>query len=169
MEQYRAGEKVVYGSHGICVIAGQEERLVDKKTVVYLVLEPVGQGGARYLVPTHNAAAMGKLRHVLSRQELDGLLCSEEIRADAWIRDENLRKQTYRELISSGDRQRLLTMIHTLYRHKAAQTAAGKKVHLCDDNFLRDAEKLLISEVSLVLDLTPEEAKLYLRDRLKAE
>ena len=166
MERYLVGDKVIYGSHGVCTVAGQEERPVDRRNVTYLVLEPAGQGSARFLVPTHNAAAMGKLRHILSRPELEALLQSEEIRQDALIREENLRKQSYRELINSGDRLRLLQMIHTLYLHKAAQLAAGKKVHLCDENFLRDAEKLLVSELSLVLDLAPEAAKQYLRTQL---
>lgn len=164
---YQVGEKVVYGSHGVCCVVGQEERVIDKRNVTYLALEPVGQGGSRFLVPTHNAVAMGKLRHMLQREELDVLLSSAEIRTDGWIKDENQRKQTYRELIGSGDRQKLLNMVYTLYRHKAAQSAAGKKVHLCDENFLRDAEKLLVSEISMVLDLAPEQAKEYIRSQLK--
>ena len=169
MERYQIGQKVLYGSHGVCVMVGREERIVDRKPVTYYVLEPMGQGSSRFLVPSHNVVAMGKLRPVLTRQELEALLGMEAIRFDAWIREENLRKQTYRELLSSGDRMRLLTMLHTLYRHKSEQLAAGKKVHLCDENFLRDGEKLLASEISFVLDLCAEEAKQYLRDHLLAE
>ena len=169
MERYQIGQKVLYGSHGVCSVVGREERISDRKPMVYFVLEPEGQGGSRFLVPTGNVAAMGKLRPVLAPEELEALLKIEAIRADAWIREDNLRKQAYRELLSSGDRLRLLTMLHTLYRHKSEQLAAGKKVHLCDENFLRDAEKLLASEISLVLDLTAEEAKQYLRDHLMDE
>ena len=60
-------------------------------------------------------------------------------------------------------------MVRTLYRHKKAQTTAGKKVHLCDDNFLRDAEKLLASEVSVVLEMDADQAKQYLRAKLREE
>ena len=164
---YQVGDKVVYGIHGVCMVVDQEERTVDRKRVTYLALEPVGQGGSRYLVPTHNTAAMAKLRHMLSKEELEALLQSEEIRTDGWIKDENQRKQTYRELISSGDRAKLMQMVHTLYRHKASQAAAGRKCHLCDENFLRDAEKLLISEISIVMDVEPDQAKTYIRNKLK--
>ena len=58
-------------------------------------------------------------------------------------------------------------MIYALYRHKETQTQAGRKVHLADDNFLRDTEKLLASEISVTMDLTPEEARHYLRSKLK--
>lgn len=166
---YQVGDKVVYGIHGVCMVADQEERVVDRKRVTYLVLEPVGQDGSRYLVPTHNAAAMAKLKHMLSKEELEALMDSDEVQADGWIRDENQRKQTYRELIGSGDRARLMQMVRTLYRHRKAQAAAGKKTHLCDENFLRDAEKLLVSEFSIVLGMEPDQAKQYIRNKLKED
>ena len=40
---------------------------------------------------------------------------------------------------------------------------------MCDDNFLRDAEKLLCSELSVILDLPANEAKQYLRKNLKED
>ena len=60
-------------------------------------------------------------------------------------------------------------MLHSLYSHKKNQISAGKKVHLADDNFLRDAEKLLASEISVVMNLPAEEARAYLRKALNAE
>lgn len=162
---YQVGDKVVYGIHGVCCVVDQEERLVDRKRLTYLALEPIGQDGARFLVPIQNAAAMAKLRRMLSREELEAILKSDEVRADGWIKDENQRKQAYRELINSGDRTKLMCMVHTLYRHKAAQAAAGRKCHLCDENFLRDAEKLLTSEISIVLNMDSDQVRSYIRDR----
>ena len=166
---YQMGELVVYGIHGVCRVADQETHIVDRKSVTYLVLEPVGQEGSKYLVPTHNETAMGKLRSMLTPEALDALICSEEVRTDGWIRDENARKQCYRELISSGDRVALMRMVYTLYQHKKMQALAGKKVHLTDENFLRDAERLLSSEISVVMNLPAEEAREYLRSELKAK
>lgn len=164
---FQVGDLVVYGVHGVCRIVNQEERRIDKKTVSYLVLEPVGQGDSRFLVPTRNAAAMAKLQRVLSREELEAMLTSRQDGEDDWIRDENQRKQVYRELITSGDRARLIRMVRTLYRHKAAQAASGRKNHLCDENFLHDAEKLLAGEAAVVLNLDTEQAKAYLHEKLK--
>ena len=165
---FETGQWVVYGVHGVCRVAGKEKQLVNRKRTEYLVLEPLAQNESRYYVPTANPAAMAKLREVLSAADLKALLVSEEIRQDCWIADENQRKQYYRDLTSNGDRVSILKMTHCLYRYKEAQLAAGRKFHLCDDNFLRDAEKLLSSEISLVLEKTPEEAREYLRETLKA-
>ena len=163
---YQVGEQVVYGIHGVCRVVEEQKRIVDRKSITYLALEPAAQAGARFFVPTHNAAAMAKVRPMMTETELNDLLLSDAVRADVWIQDENQRKQAYRALISGCDSIQLTQMIHTLYRHKEHQLAAGKKVHLCDENFLRDAEKMLISEISVVLNISPDEATNYLRNSL---
>ncbi len=165
----QTGDQVVYGIHGICTVIGQEQRRVDRQNVTYYVLEPLEQSGARFFVPSHNPAAMAKVRPLLSREELTALLCSSAVRQDAWIPDENQRKQRYRELIGSGDRCALLQMVRSLHRHREAQLAAGRKFHLCDENFLRDAQKLLDGEFSRVLDIPQAQVAEYMMDAIRDE
>lgn len=159
---FQIGDQVVYGIHGVCSIIALEERTVDRKKIKYFALEPLDQPGARYYVPSENPAALSKLRHLINREDLETLLSSDEIRQSCWIADENQRKQRYRELINSSDRVALLRMINTLHQHKKEQAALGRKFHLCDENFLRDAEKLLNAEFSLVLDILPSEVEGYI-------
>lgn len=159
---YQIGDFVVYGVHGVCRIVKTEERTVERKGVSYYVLEPAGQSDARYLIPMHNQAAVSKLRPVLSREELNALLRSEAVRAQEWITDENRRKQLYRDLIGSGDRAALIRMVGALHRHKEEQASAGRKFHLCDENFLRDAQKILDAEFSLVLGIEPGQVGNYI-------
>ncbi len=158
---YNVGDQVVYGIHGVCKVMAIEDRKVDHKKVTYLVLEPVEQEGATFLVPAGNPAAMAKVRPMITRQELEEMLHGENVREDSWIADENQRKQLYRELIVSGDRAALIRMVATLHRHKKAQIAAGRKFHLCDENFLRDAQRLLTGELSVVLGIAPGEVGEY--------
>lgn len=157
------GEKVVYGIHGVCRIIAFESKTVDRKKVEYYVLEPIGQAEARFYVPTQNQAAVAKLRPLLTRDQLDELLCSEDVEKDFWIADENQRKQCYRELMGSGDRVSLIGMVRALHKHKTEQIAQGRKFHLCDENFLRDAEKLLSSEFSMVLGISQSEVADYIK------
>ena len=63
----------------------------------------------------------------------------------------------------------LIRMLTSLYRYKSLQLASGRKFHQSDDNFLRDAEKLLSSEVALVMELSQEDARNYIRTQLKQE
>lgn len=166
---YQVGDQIIYGVHGICRIVDLENRTAASKTIRYYVLEPKDGSSSRFYVPADNAAAVSKLRKLLTRQELDALLLSQAAREDAWIADENQRKQVYRELIGSGDRAKLVSMIGSLYRHKKNQEAAGRKFHLCDENFLRDAEKLLRSEFAEVLEIPQDQVGAYIRRALGTE
>lgn len=166
---YSCGDRVMYGIHGVCEIVALEDRLIDRKKIQYYVLEPIDQSGARFYVPIHNTAAVSKLRTIMTREQLDQLLCSEEVRQDGWIADENQRKHYYRELITSGDSSSLLRMVRTLHRHKQEQNNAGRKFHLSDENFLRDAERLLNSEFSMILGIDPKEVGNYIRSKLLTE
>ena len=157
MTVYQCGDQVLYGAHGVCSIAAIETRRIEKKMVEYYVLEPVDGAGSRFYVPTQNEAAVAKLRSVLSEQQVRQLLASHAVRQDAWIEDEGLRKQRYKELICSDDRAALVSMVRSLYRHREQQTAAGRKFHLCDENFLRDAQKLLGSEFAIALQISESE------------
>ena len=163
---FETGEWVRYGIHGVCRVMGIEKQTVNRKRTEYLVLAPRLQSKSRFYLPTDNPAAMAKLKPVLGEAEMRALLSSDTIRKDVWIDEENQRKQHYRDIMSGGDRLTLLQMVTSLYRYRAAQTASGRKFHQCDENFLRDAEKLLSSEISLVLNLTQEQARDYLRERL---
>ena len=42
-------------------------------------------------------------------------------------------------------------------------------MHICDDNFLRDAEKILTGEAAVVLQLELDQAKQYIRSKLETE
>ena len=164
---YQIGDQVIYGIHGVCIISSIVTRVVDRKQIEYYVLEPKDQSGAQFYVPTQNRTAVAKLRPVISAQELH-ILLNENINGQvAWISDENLRKQYYRDLITSGDRAALISMVHALHIHKENVLAKGKKLHLCDENFLRDAEKLLGSEFSLVLDIEPSQVGDYIKGMIQ--
>lgn len=164
---FRVGDQIIYGLHGICRIIGTELQTVNRKKVEYFVLEPVQQPGSRYYVPKGNQTALNKLKPILTLQQLEQLLESDEAKADCWIADENLRKQRYREIIGSGNRAALISMVRTLHSHKQAQLAAGRKFHLSDENFLRDAEKLLNEEFSMVLNIPAGYVADYIINKVK--
>jgi CarD family transcriptional regulator len=162
----QTGQLVLYGIHGVCRVSGTQQQKVDRKMVEYYVLTPVDQASACFYVPVNNQVALSKVRPLLSRDALTALLNSEEVKESCWIEEENLRKLRYREWISSGDRVALIRIFRTLTAHKKQQLLDGKKFHIVDDNFLRDALKLLSAEISLVLDIPGDKVAEYLTENI---
>ncbi len=164
---YQRGSLVVYGIHGVCQIMDIELRTVNRQKVVYYVLQPVDQPESRFYIPTQNQVAVGKLSPIMDKNSVEQLLQDRDIESQTWIEDENQRKQYYKSVIGSGDRAALIGTIRLLYLHKKQQQASGRKFHLCDENFLRDAERLIGSELSLVLEIPKEQVGPYIRDFLE--
>ena len=162
----QVGSQVVYGVHGVCNITGTEFRVIDRKKVEYLVLEPNDQRSAKFYVPAQNQTALSKLRPLMEKAELEALMESKDINEENWIPAENLRKQKYKEIINSADLSSVISMIRLLQRHRDEQLAAGRKFHLSDENFLRDARKILASECAVVLDIPQEDVFEYLNQKL---
>ena len=159
---YKASDLVVYGIHGVCTILELESKKVDGKIVEYYVLEPVHHPGTRYYIPTGNPLAVSKMYTIMSKDELDCMLQDSTLRISCWIDDENTRKQRYKELMGGGDRRGLIQTVHTLVMQKDACAISGKKFHQCDENFLKDAQKLLDCEISIVLGIPLCDVKPYM-------
>jgi len=155
---YQQMNQVIYGSHGVCTIVEIEEKNIDHKTVQYYVLVPLVQPGAKYYVPVHNAVAVSKMRRLLTREEILRLIENRELDRESWIEDENRRKLRFRELIGNCDPEALFTMVRLLRSHRDEQLAQGRKFHISDANFLKDAENLLAGEFAFVLGIDRTEA-----------
>lgn len=164
---FQCGDMVVYGIQGVCRIADIEEKNLNGRSIAYFVLEPANQAGAQYFVPKDNPAATSKLRKVISRADVDALLDSDEVKQDVWIADENQRKAKYRELIARPNCAELLGVLRSLYLHKQERLAEGKKPHICDENFMRDAERLIRTELAFALDIPQETVAAYLQEKLE--
>ena len=98
---------------------------------------------------------------------LHPLLSSEVVRADMWEPVENKRKQIYHDLLSQGNRESLMAMVHTLYTVRSHQRTLGRRLHIADELFLRDTERRLAEEISFVLGMEQDDARKYLENALK--
>ena len=159
---YQVGQKIVYGIHGVCCIVDLEEKKIDRKTIWYFVLEPIDQPGSRYYVPSENQAALAKIRPLSTKEELAALLTA-PLAENVWIVDENRRKQHYRELVSSVNLKAMIDMVRCLRLHRRQQMEQGRKFHQCDENFLRDAQKILSTEIAMVMGIPDDQVDTYLQ------
>lgn len=159
---YQVGQKIVYGIHGVCCIVDLEEKKIDRKTICYFVLEPIDQPGSRYYVPSENQAALAKIRPLSTKEDLHALLTS-PLSENVWIVDENRRKQHYRELVSSVNLKAMIDMVRCLRLHRRQQMEQGRKFHQCDENFLRDAQRILSTEIAMVMEIPDDQVDTYLQ------
>ena len=161
------GEIVLYGTDGVCRVTEITEKKFGKETTKYYVLCSLYRGNSVIYVPVGNEKLESKMRDIISREELDGIICNMPNEENIWIENEPLRKIKYKEIITGGDRRDLFRLIKTLYDHRIIQENSGKKMHMTDERFMKDAEKILYDEIAHVVGIDHREVLTYIADKIK--
>ena len=150
---FQVNDVIVYGTQGVCQITGTEEKVISGKKKTYFVLKPVSDQASTIFVPTDNEAVLKKIRRLLTKDEIHQLIDSMEAEKALWVEDEGARKELYKSTLATGNHSELIKMIKAIYAHKKQREAEGKRLHMSDERFFKDAEQILYNEFQYVLEL----------------
>lgn len=154
---YQVTDVIMYGAQGVCEITGIEEKSIGGVKRKYFVLKPVKDKDATIFAPTDNEHVLKKIRKLLSAEEMDNLIDSMATKEANWIEDESQRRELYKGILADGDPLELVKMIKAIYLHKQEREAAGRRLHMTDERFFKDAEQILYNEFQYVLKLNSKE------------
>ena len=154
---FRVDDVIVYGVQGVCKIADTEEKTVSGVKKTYFVLKPVADGGATIFVPTDNEHVLKKMRRLLTKEEIHQLIRSMPEENPQCIANENERKELYKIILAKGDHLQMIQMLKAIYANKKEREAEGKRWHMSDERFFKDAEQILYNEFQYVLGLNSKE------------
>lgn len=164
---FQVNDVIIYGGQGVCEIAAIEEKSIGGVKKAYFVLKPIKEQGSTIYAPTDNALVQKKMRRLLTVSEINHLIDSMPDEKTVWIDNANERKECYKNLLASGDHLALIQMIKAIYAHKKEREAAGKRLHVMDEHFFKDAEQILYNEFQYVLNLSGKEALMkYIVERI---
>lgn len=150
---FQVNDVIIYGAQGVCKITGTEEKTVSGKKKTYFVLKPVCDKGSTIFAPTDNEFVLKKMRRLLTIDEIHQLINSMRSENAVWVENENERKELYKSILTKGDHLDLIKMIKAIYAHKKEREAEGKRLHMSDERFFKDAEQILYNEFRYVLNL----------------
>jgi len=164
---FNIGDTVLYGTTGVCKIDSTVFREIGGTKKEYFVLRPLAHDNATVFVPCDNPVLLDKMRRMLSRDEIESIINEVKASPDIWEEDDVARRELYGEIIRSGDRKRVMLLIRSLYNVRLARQAEGKRLHLSDERYLSEAERLLYDEFSAVLGLNPSEVDPYIIEQME--
>ena len=146
------GKKVIYPSHGPCLISSIVDKVVDQQVMTFYELDVLNDCRGKLLVPVDKAKMIG-IRPLLKKTDIVKLL-------DQLKRSSNAstdRKQRIRDnvkLLSSGSAFDLAEIVESLTRLVEAKSLSqGERVTL------ERAKRLLICEIAEVTGETKEEVE----------
>lgn len=150
------GQTVLYGSNGVCMVDDVTEKRIGKTKMQYYVLKPLCNNTSTLFVPTANQQLVSKMRRILTEDEAEAILRDLPPCGD-WNDNKQERSELFRAIITEGSCVELIRLIRLVRTHGQEQLAGGKRLHITDERFLKEAEKMICEEFSLVLHISRDE------------
>ncbi len=163
---FEVGEKVLYSVNGVCEITEITQKTFGKTKIDYYVLKPVFNEASTVFVPVKNEALVKKMKKLMSAQQLDEVLDSVSATEVEWNEDEMTRRQNFKDVISSGIVEDILVILKALWRHRNSQNEKGRKLHISDEVYLKEAEKMIKEEISFVIGVEQEDVLPYIQNKI---
>jgi CarD family transcriptional regulator len=163
---FEINEYIVYGNDGVCKVEGIGKPdfagvVNDKK---YYMLKPVFCDNSTIYTPIDNSTVI--MRRVMTSEEVRELIDS--IPEISTIDESNHRalEGKYKEAINTMDCREWVKIIKTVYEKKQNEPISGKRIGQIDKKYMKQAEDLLYSELSIPLNIPKENVEQYITDLL---
>lgn len=166
---YKIGDTILYAAQGVCKIQEMMQRDFNGTIMEYYVLKPVFSDNSTIYVPVNNPALVGKMRRILSKEEIEQIIRDMPEEELLWFDDETERKKKFREVLFRADTRELVRMIKALYLHQQKQQEKGKHLHAADERVFKEAEKILYDEFALVLQIRPEQVVPFITEKMQIQ
>ena len=144
------------------IVYRKETCKIIEKEDGYYRLVPVNDTSIKYKVPVDS----NFLKKVITKEEIDRLLL-EIPEINTIDLGEKQIEQEYKELMKSGTHEDLVKIIKTSYLRNQIRILNNKRISEIDDEYYRRAEKYLYEEIGIVLNLSFENTKEYIINKLK--
>lgn len=159
---YKIGDYVVY-KREVCKISDIVNNYFSSGKQYY-IMHPIDDESLSINVPTDNK--LGLLRNVISKEEAEELINKIYHISPIEVNDKMIDNE-YRNLMNSMQLEDLIKIIKTTYLRNDERIKNGKKAGDKDNNYFKKAEKILYNELSVSLNMSYEEVKEYVFDRVE--
>lgn len=155
---YKIGDYLVYRKD-VCLVKDIIKKHFNDED--YYILEPVNDNSLKIEIPTSNK----NIRELMTKSEVEALI--KEIPSITVIETENkLIENDYKQLLKDASREDLVKVIKTTYMRNKLRLDNKKTKSDKDDTYFKLAEKYLYTELSVVLDMSYDEAKNYIINKV---
>lgn len=157
---------VNYSVTGICRVENIAQQEIAGENREFYVLKPVFDDNSTVMVPIANEQLVSRMYSILSKEEINAIIKEMPQIEEIWLEDDRLRYEKYKGILFSGNRREVVGVIKALYRHRKEQAVKGRKLRTTDERVMRDAERLLYSEIAYSLEMKQDEVLQFIKKEL---
>ncbi len=167
---YQIGDKVLYGSTGVCQVVELREQALPAtgEKCLYYVLRNLYED---CVISAPVGSDKVFIRPIISREEAEQIIREMPQISAAAYSGRAARELTaqYESALKSHDCRSLVGMTKSLYSKKQQLLEKRRRVGSVDERFLKRAENLLFGELAAALELPRDQVQGYITSRLEPD
>lgn len=166
--EFQKSEHIVYDNAGVCMIEDINAVKFDywENDRICYILRPIGNHTSVVYVPVDSEKLTGKMRHIMSKQDIDRILDEARGRKLPWPEDRRQRNEQFRQILSQKNQEDMLLLASCIYTKKQELISNGKKLSTSDELILKETERFVSEEFAFSLKLSPGQVEAYIQERL---
>lgn len=149
---FKAGDLIIYSTHGVCEIADISEKEIRGVKRDYYVLHPIDEPNLTISVPVDSDQVV--MLEIMDKKEAKNVLKAFEEPGIEWIEDAKQRNRKYNSLINSGDRDAIIKIASTLMRKQKEMKDEKARMYDQDQKMLELIQKIMFQELAASLETT---------------
>lgn len=151
--------KYIVYERDVCLIEEVKGKYI--KGVDYYILRPLNDKTLKISVPVNSKL----LRNLISLEDANKLI--NNMKSIEVIEDNKQIENEYKRLLDTDDLSDLVKIIKTTYLRNKERIINKKKISEKDDNYFNKAEDYLYTELGIVFNMSKENIKEYIIEKLK--
>ena len=151
--------KYIVYERDVCLIEEVKGKYI--KGVDYYILRPLNDKTLKISVPVNSKL----LRNLISLEDANKLI--DNMKSIEVIEDNKQIENEYKRLLDTGELSDLVKIIKTTYLRNKERIINKKKISEKDDNYFNKAEDYLYTEWGVVFNMSKENIKEYIIEKLK--
>ena len=158
---FHAGDKVVYGSMGVCTFKGTEKRTIDGiGEKEYCKLVPADGSSAAYYVPAGSADE--KIRPLLTKDQVYALIDEMPDIEPLTCENSHEWKTKVSAVMQSGNYENIISVIKAIHSRRRSK----RKLNFADERTMKTAKSAILGEFSVILGMTESQTDRLICERL---
>ena len=155
---FSVGDRIIYGSTGVCQIEDIVENELTGIMREYYVMRPVDTNKSTIYVPVDNEKLVSRMREVPSAEKLKAMIQNAKKEQIEWVDNHIRRSELFHEILNEGEIPRILVLFKTLNARSVTLAQENKHLAKTDERIFKECQKLLSSEISAILNVEQNEA-----------
>ncbi len=162
-----AGDKIIYGSVGLCEIKEITKKEFGGKISDYYILVPIYKAYSTVYVPLDSMVLCEKMRLLCSKYEIEKLFeCFDDL-VFKWDDNKFMRRESLLKTIEFGTISDIFAIYKAIGEQKELLGKSGKRLNQFDERIFFDSQKIIEDVTAYVFDLSIDDAKAFIKTKVE--